>query len=649
MTSVLAVIGFSYFYGIFLAMLAGEGAVLYIAVAFCVLFAVSLFFIQKIKLVTLALGAVTVSLFVFWGACLNASEIYVLEDSTYQVSGTVEEAGARGALFTYVLSACELEDDGKAVYEKPFKMELRSWQPMSVSAGERLQVRATFYQPAGGYLDEKGSLAAKGIHITGYADDKSGCSVTEPDKKTFAYYRHKVLEFFSETLESLMPLDTAHLTEAMLLGDRQAVQGNANNQYRTAGVSHLLVVSGMHLAIVASVLTKLLSKRRIPPWLKAAVLLLTVLLFAAVTGFGISVLRAGIMVAVTILASAFGRTGDSLSSLGLAVLLICGVNPFAAGDVGFILSVFATLGIILFSEKLQAGFERFIPLKNPVLSFVFGNIAVSAAAMVFIVPIAMYLFGNYSVFSVISTAVLTFPSTIIIEFGLLICVFGWFMGPVLMPAAIICGLMCRFSLWYTGVIPEWSNLYAGEYSFFAAAGIALIMLIIFFSGRKGVRITGIVCCAAVLISSFAANMLWSGDVKIRCAEISGGYEVSIAYKGESVKISTKASEKAYGFDEAIDLNFGGLKVQSDVKNEIIEIEANGKVILLEKGGRPHEYRAADILVAAAPCGRLSPVLTVLAPAESMEDAVRTLPAGNYVRCEVLMTVSKDGELTLKPL
>lgn len=202
MTSILAVIGFSYFYGIFLAMLAGEGAVLYIAVAFCVLFGVSLFFIQKIKLVTLALGAVTVSLFVFWGACLNASEIYVLEDSTYQVSGTIEEAGARGALFTYVLSACELEDDGKAVYEKPFKMELRSWQPMSASAGERLQVRATFYQPAGGYLDEKGSLAAKGIHITGYADDKSGCSVTEPDKNPLPTTGIRYWNFFRKPLKA---------------------------------------------------------------------------------------------------------------------------------------------------------------------------------------------------------------------------------------------------------------------------------------------------------------------------------------------------------------------------------------------------------------------------------------------------------------
>lgn len=648
MTSILAVIGFSYFYGIFLAMLAGEGAVLYIAIAFCVLFALSLFFIIKIKLVTLALGAIAVSLFVFWGACLNASEIYVLEDSTHQVQGTVEETEARGALFTYVLSACELDSEGREAYEKPFKMELRSWLPMSVNVGERLQVRATFSQPAGGYLDEKGSLAAKGIYITGFADEKSGYSVTEPDKKPFAYYRHKVLAFFSETLEGLMPLDPAHLTEAMLLGDKQAVQGNVKNLYRTAGVSHLLVVSGMHLAIVASVLTKLLSKRRINPWLKAVVLLLTVLLFAAVTGFGISVIRAGIMVAVTILASALGRTGDSLSSLGLAVLLICGVNPFAAGDVGFILSVFATLGIILFSEKLQAGFERFIPLKNPVLSFVFGNIAVSAAAMVFIVPIAMYLFGNYSVFSVISTAVLTFPSTVIIQSGLVLCAFGWLMGPALMPAAVICGLMCRFSLWYTGVIPQWSNLYAGEYSFFAAAGIALIMLIIFLSGRKSVRITGIVCCAAVLISSFAANMLWSGDVKLRCTEIFGGYKVSVAYKGENVEISTKTSDKAYGFDEALDLDFGGLKVQSDVENRMIRIEANGRVILLENGGRPHEHMAADVLVAGAPCGRINPALTILASMENMEDAVKSLPAGNYVGCAVLMTVSADGVLTLKP-
>lgn len=83
---------------------------------------------------------------------------------------------------------------------------------------------------------------------------------------------------------------------------------------------------------------------------------LCLLLFLALSGFQPSASRGAAMYGVLLLADSTGRRSDGLNSLGLAVLAVCLGNPFAGGDLGFALSVTATLGIVLLYRPLEQAF-----------------------------------------------------------------------------------------------------------------------------------------------------------------------------------------------------------------------------------------------------------------------------------------------------
>ena len=114
--------------------------------------------------------------------------------------------------------------------------------------------------------------------------------------------------------------------------------------FRQLGVSHILVVSGMHITVLAGFLQLLLKRLPVRKAVGNALTALVILLFLALSGFQPSASRGAAMFLVLLLADSAGRRSDGLNSLGLAVLAVCLFNPFAGGDLGFALSVTATSG-----------------------------------------------------------------------------------------------------------------------------------------------------------------------------------------------------------------------------------------------------------------------------------------------------------------
>lgn len=137
---------------------------------------------------------------------------------------------------------------------------------------------------------------------------------------------------------------------AMVTGDSARLDAGVQEQFRLAGVSHLLVVSGLHLSLLAWALQSFFSfwvRRR-----KVAVLLtmLGVVGYMLLIGFTVSIVRAGTLVLMTLLAQLLNRQADTLNSLGLSLLILLSINPFAACDTGVLLSFGATLGLLCFAR-----------------------------------------------------------------------------------------------------------------------------------------------------------------------------------------------------------------------------------------------------------------------------------------------------------
>ncbi|MCV2393949.1 ComEC/Rec2 family competence protein [Actinotalea sp. M2MS4P-6] len=156
--------------------------------------------------------------------------------------------------------------------------------------------------------------------------------------------------------------DAAALVPGVAIGDVSRVTPELTQAMRVAGLSHLVAVSGQHVAIVLLAVMALAGAARAPRWLRAVLAGAAVISFALLVGPGASVLRAAVMGGVGALALALGRPSWPLPALGVAVVGLLVADPWAAGSLGFQLSVLATVAIVLLAgPSARAVHERWPP------------------------------------------------------------------------------------------------------------------------------------------------------------------------------------------------------------------------------------------------------------------------------------------------
>ena len=158
---------------------------------------------------------------------------------------------------------------------------------------------------------------------------------------------------FTNITYTYLPSENGGIANAMTIGDRSGIEKSTTEQFNYAGSSHLLVVSGLHLSLWAFGVIKLLSKNLILRRYSVLISLAVLLFYSALTGFSVSVIRAGVMVATVIVAKALHRDADSLNSIGAGVTVIMISNPFAAYSVSLWFTVLSTVGILVLQKPLE--------------------------------------------------------------------------------------------------------------------------------------------------------------------------------------------------------------------------------------------------------------------------------------------------------
>lgn len=141
--------------------------------------------------------------------------------------------------------------------------------------------------------------------------------------------------------------EAAAFSRALLLGDRQWLGAPDRHAFLLTGLAHLFAVSGLHTAMIYTMLVLLLRLLRCPWRLCLGMGLIALAPYIVMVGFQPSVLRAGVMITALVAGRLLGRTVDSLSAISLAALAICAVDPRAPWQPGFQMSFLATLGLLL--------------------------------------------------------------------------------------------------------------------------------------------------------------------------------------------------------------------------------------------------------------------------------------------------------------
>lgn len=192
------------------------------------------------------------------------------------------------------------------------------------------------------------------------------------------------------------------LLEGIVLGDRRRlVNTPADEDFRVLGLTHLVAVSGSHLALACSAVALLgatLGVRRRP--LMAATLVAGAA-YAAVTGMAYAALRSLMMLGVASVGQMSGRKGDGIASLGAGVVAVLALEPWSVYDIGFQLSVLAVGSLLVFGGLASAWAEAGVPTW---LRAVAGPVALTFVAQAVTVPVIASRFGMVSLLAPLANA-----------------------------------------------------------------------------------------------------------------------------------------------------------------------------------------------------------------------------------------------------
>lgn len=343
-------------------------------------------------------------------------------DEVHEISATLMEEPEKSGVSSYCDYKLRVKEvDGE---KARFNLMLKYRYEIPCNVGDRFEFEAEL----SGATYEK--YYADRVYVSAYIFSEDALTVTKCEELPFYGYVVNLRRAIRTAFYSELDFDTAGLASATLLGDNAGISGENANNIRRAGLSHITVVSGLHLSIITMIFHKFFGKFSKRRWVGSALSLVVVVAFLFLTGFGKSSVRAAIMLFVIFLSHLFRRRGDSLNSLGFAAILMTITNPLIVGDIGVLLSFSATFGITGFSKNL----ENFLtsPLKpvkeawfrrtNEFLRKLITLFSTTFTAVLGTLPVTVFFFGKVSLVQLVSNMVVLFVVPVFMMFAALCAV-----------------------------------------------------------------------------------------------------------------------------------------------------------------------------------------------------------------------------------
>ena len=242
--------------------------------------------------------------------------------------------------------------------------------------------------------------------------------------------------------------------KALVIGDDNYISNTLYQTVKTTGVSHMLVVSGMHLSILCGVLINIMNGRT-NPWTATVIGGLSAVIILAVCLFHVSILRAGIAYFAMLLGRRLHKSTDSLSSLGFGAATAVFLMPYIVYNVAFLLSLAATFAVIYPSKLIIDNVDfKNMPIFGKVIKCAFDILVIAFCSMVCTMPITVYCFGYVALISPIANLAVTFAMNAALILGVLAVMlfflpFGKFIS---IPVFVACRLFVKFFISAVNII-----------------------------------------------------------------------------------------------------------------------------------------------------------------------------------------------------
>ncbi len=237
-------------------------------------------------------------------------------------------------------------------------------------------------------------------------------------------FAYKIKNEVSQKVDSDMPKDVAGLFKSIIYGDDVNLTDEVKNNFDKNGILHLIAVSGSHLAILVSLIK--LFEDKFNKNVHLIITILVIIIFCVMTSLSLSVIRAGIMVVLSIVFKYINKNISTLKRILISFLIIFVYNPYCIYSTGMLLSYIAIISISIYYEQVKSYFDimlkrlfykkyynrvKFNKLKLKdyiyvILSKIFSMLYISISVNILLIPIQVYYFGKFEITSIISNIII---------------------------------------------------------------------------------------------------------------------------------------------------------------------------------------------------------------------------------------------------
>ncbi len=290
-------------------------------------------------------------------------------------------------------------------------------------------------------------------------------------------------------IQNLLPQPEAGLLSGILLGIETDIPYDLEKAFQNTGTAHVVAISGFNMTILAGIFLRGFRKY-LSIWWAALLAIVAMSLYTVLVGGAPAVVRAAVMSCLAMSAGLIGRGQSGIYTLTLTAAVMCLFNPLLMADAGFQLSVTATLGLVLYADRLMNWFRNLAEkvLPDTVVERITGPVSdyflFTLAAQVMTLPVVLYHFQQLSLTTLIANPlILPVQPLVMILGGIAVIV-----GLIIAPLGQLLSYIVWVPLYYTNQVVTWLAGFSGgvvalgEVSFLTV--VALYLMIFFLAHKK---------------------------------------------------------------------------------------------------------------------------------------------------------------------
>lgn len=383
----------------------------------------------------------------------------------------------------------------------------------------------------------------KDIYQIGFVGEDDFKLIKTIEQTWFQRWISIMQQTLTSQLKKVLDGENLGVGTALLLGDKQLLSNEVRSSFSNSGAMHVLAVSGLHVGIVLVILTYILSLfSRIISKTNAVIISIAIIwIYAGITGFSPSVLRASFMFSVLAIAQISGRDKNPMNVLFFSAFVLLLYQPLWIYDIGFQLSYLAMVGIFLIYQPIS----KLLYFKNKWLLKIWQGTAVGFAAQAFTVPLTLYYFHQFPNYFVLTNIGMMVFSGVILGIGLFFFAVNW--SSILV---FIVGNVLKFGLIAMIIFVQWID----QIPFSVATGfqipeellclIYFLLIILIFQSSKPLR-NGLVALFMLIYIQIHFQRYENLSASEMVIFNSDDFAMSIKHKNQIICFHTAKKERVH--------------------------------------------------------------------------------------------------------